>query len=57
MSRFGTHGESLLLDAYRELYWYANELQLCGATDTDEYRRVEEKLRKIEKTLGYTPEP
>jgi hypothetical protein len=63
--RLGEDGEELLLAKYRELYWYHNELQTImpdvprgnRKSAKLEIWKVSDRLRTIEKVLGYVPAP
>jgi hypothetical protein len=54
--KFGTHGESLLCDRYRELYWQHNEYQIIGNDHAlDLAASIARDMAYIVHTLGYTP--
>jgi len=55
--KFGTHGESLLCDRYRELYWQHNEYQIIGTPYAlAEAAKLSQEMSYIVSTLEYTPE-
>jgi hypothetical protein len=56
MTDLGTHGESLLCDKYRELYWQHNELQIIGNPAAATLAAsIAQEMSYIEETLGYRP--
>jgi len=53
---FGTEGEILLCDRYRELYWQHNEYQIIGTPWANaKARQIAKTMAKIAENLGYTP--
>jgi hypothetical protein len=56
MSQFGTHGESLLCDRYRELYWEQETLQVIATpVALAQAAARQATMTKIVNLLGYTP--
>jgi len=48
--------EDELVTEYRTLYWYLNELQLCGVSWTDdEYVATSAEMTEIANHLGFVP--
>ena len=48
--------EDELVTEYRQLYWYLNELQLCGVSwNDDEYAATQAEMTEIANHLGFVP--